>query len=180
MNLLHMFLSYRRKRQMQSGNSLYTDTMKSNRSSKETTIIFILVLCIAFAFAFIGWYIGYYRLSPFRSDTAPLSRSGVVSTHNASSDSYYGEYDEQEVLKKAITGMVGALNDPYSYYLSSEEYQTILEQDEGEFVGIGLIYIFRNDAIEILEVMPDTPASQAGIMPGEAIIRIDGIGVAAF
>ena len=51
--------------------------------------------------------------------------------------SYVGEVDRQKLVQGAIDGMIGALDDPYSSYMSPEELQRARESIGGEFSGIG-------------------------------------------
>ena len=48
-----------------------------------------------------------------------------------------GEVDEDALIQGAIRGMIEALGDPYSSYLTSEEYEQSLQGISGQFEGIG-------------------------------------------
>ena len=49
-----------------------------------------------------------------------------------------GEVDRDAIVQGAIRGMIDALGDPYSSYLTSEEYHDTLQGISGEFEGIGV------------------------------------------
>ena len=51
--------------------------------------------------------------------------------------SYVGEVDREKLIQGAIDGMIGALDDPYSSYMSPEELQRARESIGGEFSGVG-------------------------------------------
>ena len=51
--------------------------------------------------------------------------------------SYVGEVDRQKLVQGAIDGMIGALDDPYSSYMSPEELRRARESIGGEFSGVG-------------------------------------------
>ena len=79
----------------------------------------------------------------------------------------------EEVAEAAIRGILDALDDPYSSYLAPDEF--ILFSDfSGEFEGIGAEVTVRDDQIIIVAPLPDTPASRAGIRPGDVILAVDG------
>jgi carboxyl-terminal processing protease len=75
---------------------------------------------------------------------------------------------------EAIRGMVTAINDPYSAYLSPEEFQSSNSGFQGKFEGIGATVGVKNNVITIIAPIPDSPADKAGIKPGDAILAIDG------
>lgn len=75
---------------------------------------------------------------------------------------------------EAIRGMVTAINDPYSAYLSPEQFQATTSGFQGQFEGIGATIGLKNDVITIIAPIPDSPADKAGIKPGDAILAIDG------
>ena len=68
--------------------------------------------------------------------TRRSARSGTPTTR--STDRYAGgEVDRDALIQGAIRGMIEALGDPYSSYLTSEEYRDSLQGISGEFEGIG-------------------------------------------
>jgi len=64
--------------------------------------------------------------------------------------------------------------DPYSSYLPPDEYESFLEDTEGEYVGIGVEIAARDGQTVIYTVFPQTPAAEAYIRPGDRIVSIDG------
>jgi carboxyl-terminal processing protease len=74
----------------------------------------------------------------------------------------------------AIRGMVEALDDPYTSYLSAEDYQLNLENLGGGFEGIGAHVTVEDGQLTIIAPIPDSPAAEAGIRAGDIVIEIDG------
>jgi carboxyl-terminal processing protease len=85
------------------------------------------------------------------------------------------EADEQVMLEGALEGTLKALGDPYTQFMSKEEYEALMQDTEGSYEGIG-VYITASDDNKILIVSPieDTPAEKAGLKTGDKIIRING------
>lgn len=81
--------------------------------------------------------------------------------------------DDKTLLQSAIRGMLSEL-DPHSRYMSGEAYRDIRDSSEGHYEGIGVDVEPRGDGIEVLTVIDDSPAEQAGIKPGDFITAIDG------
>ena len=64
--------------------------------------------------------------------------------------------------------------DPYSQFLTPEEYKDLLTETEGEFGGLGIELTEKDGLLTIITAMEDTPAFAAGIDSGDIIVKIDG------
>ena len=98
------------------------------------------------------------------------------------------EVDKQTLIRGAIKGMVEALGDPYSTYLTPEEYQAGLQSLSGQFEGIGATIGTETAAGEtsdcttlgpdciliVVAPLDGSPAQKAGLLAGDAIVAIDG------
>jgi carboxyl-terminal processing protease len=84
--------------------------------------------------------------------------------------------DESRLKEYAIKGLVEGLDDPYSYYLTPEEFQQYVEDQIGTFYGIG-VYVAPTDdnLITVISPIEGTPGYEAGIQPGDKIIRVNGM-----
>lgn len=85
-----------------------------------------------------------------------------------------GELDPEALSDGAIRGMLRALNDPYASFLDREQYSLEKEDIRGFFGGIGAEVGVRDGFMTILSPMPDTPAEEAGVRPGDIILEVDG------
>lgn len=110
-------------------------------------------------------------------------------TYRAITNRYaLGEVDRKALVEGAIKGMIGSLDDPYSFYMTSEEFKQSLESISGEFEGIGAtIGTVDKDGntatctdlgpdcrMVIVAPIAGSPAEQAGIAAGDVITAIDG------
>ncbi len=88
------------------------------------------------------------------------------------------DIEVSELIDGAITGMIEALDDPFSSYYDPQSYDNFIEQLEGNVEGIGVI-IFTNDddLIEVRQVFEGTGADVAGVLPGDVFIEVDGVNV---
>jgi len=92
----------------------------------------------------------------------------------------FQEYVDRDRLESgalsqaAIEGMVEALDDPYTSYLSARAHQLGMEKLEGKFEGIGAYVGIRDEQLVIISPIAGSPAAQAGIKAGDVVIEVDG------
>src|SRR5246127_3966333 len=91
---------------------------------------------------------------------------------------YVDEVDDRALMEKAIRGMVAAL-DPHSAYLDSEEFEEIRLSTMGSYPGVGIEVVAEDSSVKILRPIDGSPAQQAGLLPGDEIVRIDGNDIGA-
>ena len=81
------------------------------------------------------------------------------------------------IYEKAIPALLSEL-DPHSEYIPAKMFAEVNESLEGEFDGIGIVFNASTDTITVLSVIPKGPSSEAGVRPGDRIVKIDGRTVA--
>jgi carboxyl-terminal processing protease len=87
-----------------------------------------------------------------------------------------GDLNERALARAAIKGMIEALQkqDPYAFFYSPKSYQSFQELTTGKFSGIGVWLKTKGSDLQIVSVLPDTPAVSAGLERGDVITAIDG------
>lgn len=86
---------------------------------------------------------------------------------------YVEPVDDKTLLENAIKGMLSNL-DPHSAYLEPEAFAELQESTSGEFGGLGIEVGVEDGFVKVVSPIDDTPASKAGIQPGDLIVKIDG------
>ncbi len=109
-----------------------------------------------------------------------LNDFGIYSKLNAVKsvlDTYYlRDYDEKKFEDMAAAAAVMSVEDPYTVYYTKEEFSDLLDNSNGDFVGIGAtVSVTENNEIIILEPMPGSPAEKAGLVAGDLILKIEGV-----
>jgi carboxyl-terminal processing protease len=91
---------------------------------------------------------------------------------------YVDDVDDRALMEKAIRGMVAAL-DPHSAFLDSDEFEEIRLSTMGSYPGVGIEVVAEDSAVKILRPIEGSPADQAGLLPGDQIVRIDDADIGA-
>lgn len=80
----------------------------------------------------------------------------------------------QEMIYGAISGMLKALDDPYTVFLTPEETKRFIEDAKGTFEGVGMEIGIRKGQLQVIAPLEGTPAQKAGLRPGDKILKVDG------
>ena len=99
---------------------------------------------------------------------------------------YVGEVEPRELIDAAARGMFESLDDPYSSFMSSDQFDADLAVISGEFEGIGARMgsedaagracapLGDGCALRVVEVLEGSPAEAAGLRGGDAVTGVDG------
>lgn len=88
---------------------------------------------------------------------------------------YYVEgADDNKLIEGAIKGMFESLSDPYSVYMTKEEFKNFNESTKGSYGGIGVIVTRSEDGyVTVVAPIEDTPGERAGLKTNDKIIKVD-------
>ncbi len=126
----------------------------------------------------IGVFIGANMAHPAGSSTSlnqNLSKLRQILTYVE--NDYVDEVDTEELIEGAIENMLHTL-DPHTVYMTSEEMELRREELQGNFEGIGVEFNIFKDTIHVIAPLSGGPSLEAGILPGDKIIKVDGENVA--
>lgn len=106
-----------------------------------------------------------------------ISEEGLTELFNAAlfhvRNDYVDEVSRQQLLFGAIRGMLGALDDAHTRFMTQEETNELQTEMRGNFGGLGIEISQRDNVLTVVSPIEDTPAMRAGIKPGDKIIEID-------
>lgn len=161
------------------------------RRAPLIAVALMLVAVLAGAGLFLaGWTLGARQAA---SPGTPADDEALFapfwSAYHFVIDNYAGgTIDRKQLVDGAIKGLIGALGDPYSQYLTSQEFQQSLQGINGEFEGIGA-EIATKDAkgadsdcttlgpacrLTIVAPIQGSPAEKAGLKPADVVTAVDG------
>jgi len=86
---------------------------------------------------------------------------------------YVRKVTDEELIEAAINGMLSSL-DPHSSYLTAKGWEDMQVQTKGEYGGLGMEVTLDQGVVRVVSPIDDTPASRAGIQPGDYITKLDG------
>ena len=103
-------------------------------------------------------------------DWSPLNE-----VYNKLSVSYNGEIDKNTVIEGAKKGLVDALGDVYTTYMTAEKASDFYDDLHGNVgAGIGVEMGLRDGYVRVLRTLPDNPAKRAGVLAGDIIYKVNG------
>lgn len=88
---------------------------------------------------------------------------------------YYFDIDPDFQEESFYDGIMNGLDDPYSVYYTKEEYEDLLEDNSGEYFGVGAV-VTQDTTMKVTVVRPikGSPAEAAGIKADDVIVEVDG------
>ena len=90
-------------------------------------------------------------------------------------ENHFSRPDKDQLWEGAIQGMIDALDDPFTRYLSEAEFQQFQDSLGESFVGIGVQVENIDNAPVIRQVFRNSPAERAGLQAGDVITHVDGV-----
>lgn len=108
----------------------------------------------------------------------------LVQAYGALTTNYLTDVDQEAIIRGALTGMLEAVGDPYTYYLQPRDAAREMQDRSGTFEGIGAVLTPFNRqtgrGVEVLNVYVGGPASGAGVQRGDIFMEVDGVDVSDY
>lgn len=149
----------------------------------------LLVIGIAVSF-FLGMRVEERLLSAKRPALVRVDGIGQMPPANVSDQIEFKEFwDEWQLLKQkfyqqpvldktlfygAMAGLAESLGDPYTNFFEPKSAEDFQQSLAGKFEGIGAEIGMKEGQLTIIAPLSDTPAERAGLLAGDAIVKIDG------
>lgn len=128
-----------------------------------------VMLCVACAVLAASLGAGASLYYVYRS---PLGK--IYSIVNLLDKEFYRPVDWAEAMEGGARGAVAALGDPYSAYMSKNEWTEFEVRTSGEYSGIGVTIGVRDKQVIIAPPMKGSPAEEAGLRADDVITMVDG------
>lgn len=121
-----------------------------------------------------------YAMKSFNAKVADVNERQAMYTKLSEIDQkarqdYVGKIDEATLTEGICAGYVAGLGNSHAKYMSAEKYKDYLGGTGSKNVGVGIRTVQDDDGnMEVIEVMPGSPAEKAGIRKGDTIVGMDG------
>lgn len=130
------------------------------------------------AFSF-GFLVGGRRaeVEPLSAEGSARGLASIRDAFDSILESSVEPPSESELARGAIKGMIRVLRrsgDPYALFYTPTGYQSFQELTSGEFSGIGVWLKEKGSELEIVSVLPSSPALGAGLRRGDVIRSVNG------
>ena len=142
------------------------------------TIVFIAIVFSLLSFLTTSVLLNnYYQQDKrsFLSDKSFIKKLSEID--DLVNNKFYFDIDKENIEDLVMKGYVAGLGDQFTYYLSPKEAAMQSQSSSGEISGIGIYAAFdtERNAIYVSGVMPNSPAENAGLLPGDIIIQVGDI-----
>lgn len=152
------------------------ENKKRKKLKKEPIYIIICLLCLIVGAG--GGY--FYRGTQMNQQTHDINDLYNQVGEVIDNDFLDTTDSENSLQERVLYGMVAAIGDPHSAYLSTKQAQDLTTSINGSFQGIGVTFITVDAGAIILDVYKGTPANQAGLINGDMITHVQGTSIAGY
>jgi len=134
------------------------------------------LVCVLLALAGGMWLGGHPESLPGRLRDAFVEDDRAVQADliEMIEDNFYKPTSEEKLKESSLKGIVRALGDRFSHYLSPDEAKQFQESVSGEFEGVGMTVEEDRRGLRVLNVFNSSPAKRAGIAKGDLIVAVNG------
>ncbi len=157
------------------------ETQASHFSFRKRTAVPIALLIIALVFLG-GWFIGHNASAsaiavtagaPGNIDISQLWKAWQLLDENFVPTASSTRATDEEKLQGMIQGLAASYKDPYTVYLPPRQNEIFQGDISGNFEGVGMEIGVRNGILTVIAPLKNTPASRAGILSGDQIVKIN-------
>ncbi len=141
--------------------------------SKDRKYLLALPL-VAAAFMVIGLWTGFYFS---KGDDKSDAREKLDEVFSVIEEHYVEPVSFDSLVEMALPELLANL-DPHSSYFAKSEREAANRDLEGSFFGIGIQFQMLDDTLNVIETIAGAAADEAGMLPGDRIIEVDGKNIA--
>ena len=142
---------------------------------KKERTFWICSVCVLLAFYTFTVFVNNATAANFNMQAFPYMNK-FISVFNAIKSDYVDadKVDDKTLINGAIKGMLEAIGDPYTAYLSEKDVKDLQTTTTGTFAGVGMIITEKDGFIGVVSPIEGTPAYRKGMKSGDLLISVNG------
>src|SRR3989338_171725 len=140
--------------------------MKSPKRRYLVSLCVAVFLFVAYQVYFTGAYFNYVRYGYTHE---------LYEVLNYIDNYYVDKVDRRVCLEKILKAGLESCLDKNSHYFTAAEVPEVWNQIAGSFGGVGIEIDKKDEFIQVIAPVDDTPAARAGIMTGPIIVAVPGV-----
>ncbi len=155
--------------------------METNSNKSQVVIAVIITFILTLGASYIYWNFTPQLLETeyqdgsnqleFREDNVDK----VLELQNFIEKNYYLDTKDVDFAAGVYKGLFESLDDPYSVYMTKDEFKRFNESSTGTYGGIGVVVeAAKDNFITVVSPIEDTPGERAGLKTGDKIIAVNG------
>lgn len=132
-----------------------------------------LVAAVSLVVAFLGGFELHSR-AVSQVDGAGTAQAATIRDEVVAElrQAYYRPLTAAALRADNVRGVIRALHDPYTRYLSPHAYQLVVTSEQSSYVGVGLALTKTRGGLLVTGVLPGLPAANSGIRAGDVIRQV--------
>ena len=166
--------------------------MEDKHTGRNILLVFVAIVLLAGTFSggvLVGWILPGQTALEASSTTTPseadLEKQALDElfipfweTWQYIHEQYIDQpVDDTKLMQGAITGMLESLGDKHTGYMDPDTYNQVTAPLDGSYEGIGASVDTTGELLTIISAMPGSPAEEAGLKPGDAVLKVNGTDV---
>jgi carboxyl-terminal processing protease len=169
-----------KKHKKKNEHKIKTENTKKSFKLKFTPSIYFISIAITLA---LGYLVGAYSyqiksyvglIFGYQKNPISIDLSSLEQTYSELASNYDGKLNIDKMIEGANKGLVRAIGDTHTVYMSADEASEYSDSLEGNIGGgIGALIGLKNDRVTIMSVLDDNPAIAAGLKGGDLILEIN-------
>ncbi|KRN30095.1 S41 family peptidase [Liquorilactobacillus mali] len=152
-------------------NSKKQQKQKNRRKYSLLTLILTSLVTLLIGGGAVFYYMNQKLVAATETSQA---MSKIETVFSSLYSGYYKSVSKKKLENGALTGMVNALGDPFTDYMSKDETESLNNTISSSFTGIGAEVQKKGDYVQIIAPIKGTPAKKAGLQADDIILKIDG------
>ncbi len=141
--------------------------------NKRTTIILPLLVAVSVAGGILIGNLLRQNTQIIQSPIMGYTRPNKLTTIlQLIENGYVDSINSGDIVEQTIPDILKKL-DPHTAYIPARNMKEVQEEMTGNFSGIGVQFSIQDDTVRVIEVIPNGPSSQVGILPGDRIVTVN-------